>query len=86
MGSSRLTLPLIVFAQFCCTSLLFAGNGVMNHLIHTFDLDPAAFGHLILVVQFGFITGTLAFVFLGIADRFSPLKSVLLFCHFWHLI
>ncbi len=74
MGKSRLILPVIVFAQFCCTSLWFAGNGVMNDLLQTFDLDPSALGHLTSAVQFGFITGTLAFAFLGIADRFSPSK------------
>ncbi len=74
MGTSRLSLPVIVFAQFCCTSLWFAGNGVMNDLIQTFDLGPAALGHLTSAVQFGFITGTLGFAFLGIADRFSPSK------------
>ena len=74
MGTSRLSLPVIVFAQFCCTSLWFAGNGVMDDLIQIFDLDPAAIGHLTSAVQFGFIIGTLGFAFLGIADRFSPSK------------
>jgi len=74
MGTSRLSLPVIVFAQFCCTSLWFAGNGVMNDLIQTIDLGPAALGHLTSAVQFDFITGTLGFAFLGIADRFSPSK------------
>lgn len=74
MSKSRQVLPAIVFAQFCCTSLWFAGNGVMQDLIKTFDLDPAALGHLTSAVQFGFITGTLAFAFFTIADRFSPSK------------
>jgi len=29
-------LPTIVLAQFCCTSLWFAGNGVMSQLIEAF--------------------------------------------------
>jgi MFS family permease len=74
MSSTRQILPAIIFAQFCCTSLWFAGNGVMQDLLTTFNLDPAALGHLTSAVQFGFITGTLAFAFFTIADRFSPSK------------
>lgn len=72
MSQSRLILPVIVFAQFCCTSLWFAGNGVMNDLINTYNFDVSAVGHLTSAVQFGFIAGTLLFAFLNIADRFSP--------------
>lgn len=74
MDRSRLILPIIVFAQFCCTSLWFAGNAVMSDLINTYNLHPAALGHLTSAVQFGFIAGTLLFAFLSIADRFSPSK------------
>ena len=72
-------LPVIVFSQFCCTSLWFAGNAVMNDLLLQFELKPEALGHLTSAVQLGFITGTLAFAFLSIADRFSPSK-VFFFC------
>ena len=65
-------LPVIVFAQFCCTSLWFAGNAVMGDLLLNFQLEPGALGHLTSAVQFGFIIGTLAFAFLSISDRFSP--------------
>ncbi|MFK7970033.1 MAG: nitrate/nitrite transporter [Bacteroidia bacterium] len=68
----RFILPLIVIAQFCCTSLWFAGNGVMADLVTTFDLSDSALGNLTSFVQFGFIAGTLAFATLTIADRFSP--------------
>ncbi|GAB2772187.1 MFS transporter [Salinimicrobium soli] len=74
MAKSRLILPVIVVAQFCCTSLWFAGNAVMSDLLTTFDLDPEALGHLTSAVQFGFISGTLLFAFLSVADRFSPSK------------
>ncbi len=67
-------LPVIVFSQFCCTSLWFAGNGVMSDLLRTFDLDILALGHLTSSVQFGFIIGTLIFAFLSLADRFPPSK------------
>lgn len=67
-------LPTIVLAQFCCTSMWFAGNAVMGDLLHTFDLAPTALSHLTSAVQFGFILGTLVFALLAVADRFSPSK------------
>ncbi|MEQ8551835.1 MAG: MFS transporter [Cyclobacteriaceae bacterium] len=70
-------LPVIVIAQFCCTSLWFAGNGVMSELVLDFDLKESALGHLTSAVQFGFIAGTLTFAILTIADRFSPSKVFL---------
>ena len=72
-------LPVIVFSQFCCTSLWFAGNAVMTDLIIRFELQPEALGNLTSAVQFGFILGTLSFAFLTISDRFSPSK-VFFFC------
>ncbi len=71
-------LPSIVIAQFCCTSLWFAGNGVMSDLIANFALPPGALGHLTSAVQLGFITGTLLFALLTITDRFSPSKVFLI--------
>jgi MFS family permease len=64
----------IVLSQFCCTSLWFAGNAVINDLVIDFDLKASALGDLISSVQFGFIIGTLTFAILTIADRFSPSK------------
>ena len=72
MHTSRRILPIIVIAQFCCTSLWFAGNAVMGNLIEAFELEAGAMGHLTSAVQFGFIIGTLVFALLTIADRFSP--------------
>ncbi|MUP46227.1 MFS transporter [Gramella sp. BOM4] len=72
MKETRRILPVIVIAQFCCTSLWFAGNGVMTDLLVQFKLAPEALGHLTSAVQFGFISGTLLFAFLTISDRFSP--------------
>jgi MFS family permease len=46
----------------------------MNDLVSTFNLAPSAVGHLTSAVQFGFISGTLIFALLTIADRFSPSK------------
>ncbi len=74
MKHSKLVLPIIVISQFCCTSLWFAGNGVMKDLVEAFNLEISAVGHLTSVVQFGFILGTLIFALLTIVDRFSPSK------------
>jgi predicted MFS family arabinose efflux permease len=65
-------LPLIVLAQFCCTSVWFAGNAVLTDLMLTFALPATALGWLTSAVQFGFICGTLVFAVLAVADRFSP--------------
>ena len=72
MRKARWVLPVIVLSQFCCTSLWFAGNGVMSDLLLTFNLNESALSHLTSAVQFGFIAGTLVFAALTIADRFSP--------------
>ncbi len=74
MKKRSLILPIIVVSQFCCTSLWFAGNSVINNLIVNFQLAPNALGHLTSAVQFGFIAGTLLFAIFTIADRFSPSK------------
>ena len=69
---------MIVLSQFCCTSLWFASNGVMNDLVSNFHLDESALGHLTSAVQVGFIIGTLLFALLTIADRYSPSKVFLI--------
>lgn len=74
MSQANKVLPIIVFSQFCCTSLWFAGNAIMNDLISSFKLDPNALGHLTSAVQFGFILGTLVFAIFTIADRFATSK------------
>ncbi len=63
---------IIVISQFGCTSLWFAGNGVMSDLILNFGLGEGALSHLTSSVQLGFILGTLLFAIFTIADRFSP--------------
>lgn len=72
MKNPRRILFVIVVSQFCCTSIWFAGNGVMNELLNNFSLASSGLGHLTSAVQFGFIAGTLIFALLTIADRFSP--------------
>lgn len=72
MAGRTYILPVIVFAQFCCTSLWFAGNAVLNDLTLALNLPATGLGYLTAAVQLGFITGTLFFAILSIADRFSP--------------
>ena len=74
MNKTKIILPTIVISQFFCTSLWFAGNGVMSNLVEIFNLQENALGHLTSAVQFGFILGTLVFALFTIADRFSPSK------------
>jgi MFS transporter, DHA1 family, inner membrane transport protein len=53
------------------TSLWFAVNGVMPEIQRSFGLMNAALASLTSAIQLGFITGTLCFSVLMIADRFS---------------
>ena len=50
----------------------------MPDLVQTFSLNQAALGNLTSAVQFGFISGTLLFAFLTVADRFSPSRVFLI--------
>lgn len=94
-------LPIIIIAQFACTSLWFAGNAIVEALIVKTGLGTEIMGYVLSSVQLGFIIGTLIFSLLMIADRFSPSKvfmiSALLaaLCNFtlltetispWHLL
>jgi MFS family permease len=65
-------LPVIVIAQFFCTSLWFAGNAVLPDLVSHFSISEKALGYITSAVQFGFISGTLCYAALLIADRFPP--------------
>jgi len=69
----------IVLAQFAGTSLWFAGNAVIPELVKALQLTQMAVGYITSAVQFGFISGTLLFAVLSLADRYSPSK-VFLWC------
>lgn len=66
---------IIIIAQFCGTSLWFAGNAVLPQLQQEFAWPASSLGYLTSATQLGFIAGTLTFALLGIADRFSPSKT-----------
>jgi len=70
----RHVLPLIVLSQFAGTSLWFVGNAVLPELKEALHLSQYAVSQVTSSVMIGFITGTLFFAFLSLADRFSPVK------------
>jgi MFS family permease len=65
---------IIVFSQFCGTSLWFASNAVLPQLQSLYNWQPTSLGYLTSAVQLGFIAGTLLFAFSGITDKISPSK------------
>ena len=67
-------LVVLVAAQFCCTSVWFAGNAVLADLVTRLALPAGAAGPLAAAVQLGFLLGTLVFAVLAVADRFSPVR------------
>jgi MFS family permease len=75
----RRILPVIVFSQLAGSAPWFAVNAVMPDLRSDWGLEPGAIGTLTSAVQVGFISGTLAFAVLTVADRFSP-RRVFLLC------
>lgn len=70
-------LPIIVIAQFFCTSVWFAGNAVLSDMTMSLGLSPNLLAQFTMLVQLGFIVGTFVFAALTIADRFSPVKVFL---------
>ncbi len=70
----NLVLGLIVLSQFAGTSLWFVGNAILPELKTTLQLDQYAVSLVTSAVMIGFVTGTLAFAFFTLADRFSPVK------------
>jgi MFS family permease len=64
-------LPLIVLSQFAGTSLWFVVNPVLPEIMGG---STSSIGSITSLVQFGFISGTLVFALLSLADRFSSSK------------
>lgn len=67
-------LPVIVFSQFSTTSLWFAVNAVLPDLQRLHPGFQNFLPTLTAAVQLGFVTGTLGFAWLSVADRFSPVR------------
>lgn len=71
-------LPVIVLSQFAGTSVWFAGNAILPSLQTLYQFPDAILSNITIAVQLGFITGTLLFAVLTIADQFSPVKVFML--------
>ena len=67
----RITIAIIVIAEFFGTSLWFSANAVADALQRQWGISVLDIGHLTSAVQLGFISGTFVFAFSGLADRFS---------------
>jgi MFS family permease len=65
-------------SQFAGTSLWFTGNAILPELQKQLHLEAAALGNITSVVQLGFISGTLVFALLSLADRYPPSQVFLL--------
>lgn len=70
-------LPAIVVGQLLATSIWFAVNAVIGALQPLWGIEGGE-GIVTTAVQLGFISGTLAFAVLGLADRFHPSRLFLL--------
>lgn len=71
-------LPTIVFAQFACTSLWFAGNAVLPEILREGHLRGLTAGAAVSAVQLGFIVGTLLASLLRVADLLPPARLFVL--------
>lgn len=71
-------LPVIVLSQFAGTSVWFAGNAILPALQSQYHLPEGMLSNITIAVQLGFISGTLLFALLTVADRFSPVKVFML--------
>ena len=72
----RWILPAIVLGQLLATSVWFAVNAVIGALQPIWGIDGGE-GIVTTAVQLGFISGTLSFAVLGLADRFHPSRLFL---------
>ena len=79
MNVPRHILPVIIFSQFACTSLWFAGNAIITDLQSAMNVSINDVGIVTSAVQLGFIMGTFVFAFFALSDRYSP-RKIFLFC------
>jgi len=70
----------IVLAQLCGTSLWFSVNGVGLALARDLGFTEVDLGRLTLIVQAGFIVGTLFIATTGLADRFRASRIFAIAC------
>ena len=72
MNKPNITAPLLIVAQFLCTSVWFASNTVIDQIQSEYHLPDNSLTYLTMAIQFGFILGTFLYAIFGISDRFSP--------------
>lgn len=72
--SDKFVFYIIVIAQFCGTSVWFAGNAALPQLQQQYNWGLSSLGYITSATQIGFIAGTLCFAIAGLADRISPSK------------
>ncbi len=75
---NKFAIPLIIVSQFCCTSLWFAGNAIIEELAGANEIQGDHLVTWTIMVQLGFIIGTIITAFLLLADRYSPSKVFLI--------
>ena len=75
----RIAIAIIVLAELLGTSLWFSANAAAGDLARAWRLTPADLGSLTNAVQLGFIAGTFAFSFSGLADRY-PASRIFAAC------
>lgn len=73
----KITLYIIVFSQFACTSVWFAVNAIMPELATQYSISEDNMSLFTSAIQLGFIAGTLIFALWGIADKYNPTKIFL---------
>ncbi|MEJ2509382.1 MAG: MFS transporter [Gammaproteobacteria bacterium] len=70
-------IAVIVLAELLGASLWFSANAILETLSRLWSLTATDLGYLTMAVQLGFITGTLALSFTGLADRFRASRIFL---------
>lgn len=76
----RLSVPVIVLAQFLGTSLWFSANAVADGLARDWGATTVGLGYLTSAVQLGFSVGALGFALSGLADRFRASRIFFVAC------
>jgi len=77
-GAGR-AIAAIVVAELFGGSLWFSANATLGSLSRLWSLGPTELGYLTMAVQLGFISGTVALSFSGLADRFRA-SGIFLVC------
>lgn len=72
MPSNKLVVSIIFISQFFCSSSWFAVNAIIHDIVSDTNAYSNFLAQATIVVQGGFILGTLCFALFSVADRYSP--------------